>query len=349
MSVVRQLAQAVLVLALLCCVARLVATAISNHRAQDQAVTVEDRPTWVRDQRGGGVLPGGDVGGDVQVSESFSVRFHHRDRPEVMVTYCYYATVEPDVPAKIVVERQTEYLVCTDPNDPGGSEIWSAYRWTALPGGFANVQAAADAANHAAQRHLVCKEFVGRFLYGTLHRNRPHTLTTWRVTTTSGRTANRIAHLFGGSVQHDPATGLPEVLTTSATVDILLDSPAALSVDWQRTAEATCVGDTQDHGRPCTCPAILAQRRVAAKQGRGCQPRVEVRLRLRDDPALGMFSFLSEDWSFVELVAAARVALRRMDRPVTARLGINRTLHTLRSGRVLPYTMPVLTLLDRPH
>jgi hypothetical protein len=45
----------------------------------NQAAMVDDRPIWVRDQRGGGVLPGGDVGGDSQVSESFSVRFHHRD------------------------------------------------------------------------------------------------------------------------------------------------------------------------------------------------------------------------------------------------------------------------------
>jgi hypothetical protein len=192
-------------------------------------------------------------------------------------------------------------------------------------------------------------ELVGHFYYSTLHRNRPYTLATWRVTTTSAITANRIAQLLGGLAQHDPATGLPEVLTTSATVDILLGSPDALSVDWQHTAESSCVGDIQDDGRPCTCPAILAQRRVAAKQGHGCQPRSEVRLQLRDDPALGIFGFRCEDWSFVELAIAARMVLREIDRPATARLVLNRTLHTLRSGRVLPYTMPVLTLLDRPQ
>ena len=75
-----------------------------------------------------------------------------------MVTCCYYAAVDPNDPATILVQQHTEYLVCTDPADPGSSEVWSAYRWTALPGGFANVQAASDAANHAAQRHLVCEE-----------------------------------------------------------------------------------------------------------------------------------------------------------------------------------------------
>jgi hypothetical protein len=157
MSVVRQLAQAVLVLVLLGCVVRLLAVAIGTHR-QDPAAAADDRPIWVRDQHGGGVLPGGDVGGDRQVSESFSVRFHHRDLPGVLVTYCYYAAVDEERPAAITVERQTEYLVCTDPADPGGSEVWSSYRHTTLPGGYANLQATTDAASQAAQAHLVCEE-----------------------------------------------------------------------------------------------------------------------------------------------------------------------------------------------
>jgi hypothetical protein len=158
MTVVRHLGQAVLLLALLGCVVRLLAVTIGNHRVEDHAAAADDRPIWIRDQRGGGVLPGGDVGGDHRVSESFSVRFHHRDHPGVLVTYCYYAAADPDNPATITVERETEYLVCTDPTDPGGTEAWSAYRWTALPSGFATVQAAVDAALHAAQAHLVCEE-----------------------------------------------------------------------------------------------------------------------------------------------------------------------------------------------
>jgi hypothetical protein len=165
MNVVRQRAQAVLVLGLLGGLARLLAVAIDNHRVQgDLAAMVDDRPIWVRDQQGGGgVLPGGDVGGDRQVSESFSVRFHHRTRPGVLVTYSYYAAVDEESPTTITVERETEYLVCSDPADPGGSEVWSAYRHATLPGGFARVQAAADAALRAALAHLVCEEpWAGR-------------------------------------------------------------------------------------------------------------------------------------------------------------------------------------------
>jgi hypothetical protein len=68
-SVVRQLAQALLLLVLLGCAARLVATAISNNRTQRQDATVDIHPIWVRDQRGGGVLRGGDVGSDIQVGD----------------------------------------------------------------------------------------------------------------------------------------------------------------------------------------------------------------------------------------------------------------------------------------
>jgi hypothetical protein len=145
MTVVRQLGQAVLLLALLSCLARLLAVAIRNHRVQDPAAAADDRPVWIRER--GGVLPGGDS----QLSESFTVRFHHRDHPGVLVTYCYYAAVDPDDPAVITVEHQIEYLVCTDQDDPGGTELWSAYCWTVLQSGFASVQAATDATLQAAQ------------------------------------------------------------------------------------------------------------------------------------------------------------------------------------------------------
>ena len=163
MNAVRQLAQAVLVLGLLGCVIRLLHATTSNTTDQHQEVGCDTEPIWVRDQRGGGVLPGGDVGGDRQASESFSVRFHHRDHPGVLVTYSYYAAVDEENLAAITVDRETEFMVCTDPADPGGSEVWSAYRHTTLQSGFANLQAATDTANQAAHSHLVCEEpWAGR-------------------------------------------------------------------------------------------------------------------------------------------------------------------------------------------
>jgi len=174
MTVTRQLGQAVLLLALLGCVARLLAVTIANKDLQRHTATVHDRPIWIRDQCCGGVLPGGDIGGDSQASESFSVRFHHRDHPGVLVTYCYDATTDPDNPTTITVQREIEYLLCTDPTDPGGSELWSAYRTTVLPGRYASLQAATDAALEAAQAHLVCEEpWSGRSPWTPEHQEEP--------------------------------------------------------------------------------------------------------------------------------------------------------------------------------
>jgi hypothetical protein len=136
-----------------------------------------------------------------------------------------------------------------------------------------------------------------------------------------------------------------EIMTTSSTIAILL-GPGALYIGWQRTDRSTCDGATQDDCQPCICPADFAQRRAAAKQGYGCRPHAEVRFRLQHDQMAGVFAIASEDWSFVELVTTIQGALssRETRRPVTARIGLQRTLHTVCNGIVLPYTRPHIML-----
>jgi hypothetical protein len=56
------------------------------------------------------------------------------------------------------VERQTELLVCTDPEDPRGTEVWSDYRYETIESGFGSVEAATAAARRAAEAHLACDE-----------------------------------------------------------------------------------------------------------------------------------------------------------------------------------------------
>ena len=72
-----------------------------------------------------------------------------------------------------------------------------------------------------------------------------------------------------------------------------------------------------------------------------------VLFRLLDDQAVGVLEFVNDDWSFVELISAAQAVLssREGRGPVRAQLGLRRSLHTLPSGMVLPYTRPVITLL----
>jgi hypothetical protein len=189
-------------------------------------------------------------------------------------------------------------------------------------------------------------ELVGRLHHVAVVRNRPRTLGTWRITTENPRTADRIAQVLGGHIQQDPRADLAEILTTSSTIDILLTESTALYIGWQRDDKSTCDG-TRDDRQVCICPADHELRRAAAKQGRGCRPCAKVLLRLLDDQAVGVLEFVNDDWSFVELVSATQAVLssREGKGPVRAQLGLRRSLHTLPSGMVLPYTRPVITLL----
>ncbi len=74
---------------------------------------------------GSGVQPGGHVGGDIQRGESFNVRYVRPDLPGSMITRTAYPVEYDHLPGEFVVQIQTEWLVCTDPRDPGGTEIWS--------------------------------------------------------------------------------------------------------------------------------------------------------------------------------------------------------------------------------
>jgi len=72
---------------------------------------------------GSGVRPGGHGGGDIQRGDSYSVRYVRPDMPGSLITRTAYAV--ENVPGEFTVQIQTEWLICTDPRDPGGTEIWS--------------------------------------------------------------------------------------------------------------------------------------------------------------------------------------------------------------------------------
>lgn len=66
----------------------------------------------------------GDVGGDVQVGEAFGARWARRLDGGLwaVVTRSYYPA---ELHGARYLECDTEYLVCTDLSDPGGTEQWS--------------------------------------------------------------------------------------------------------------------------------------------------------------------------------------------------------------------------------
>jgi hypothetical protein len=98
----------------------------------------DGKPTasWMAD---GPVMPdSGVVGGD-GAGQSFSIRYTRPDIPGAIITSYWYAVDEserylddpddPDARTGWDVENLNEYLICTDPTDPGGTEVWSTYEY----------------------------------------------------------------------------------------------------------------------------------------------------------------------------------------------------------------------------
>ena len=67
-----------------------------------------------------------------------------------MITVAFYAIEYDSCPGEFVVQRQVEWLVCEDPADPGGTEVWSDYAYDDVS---ETVMASAEEAERDAQRH----------------------------------------------------------------------------------------------------------------------------------------------------------------------------------------------------
>jgi hypothetical protein len=102
--------------------------------------------TWATDATG--VQPGGDAGGDIQAGESYSVRYRRADRPGAMITRTAYPAGVPGRPGVFFVQVETEWLVSSEPLDPGGTETWSECTYDDESGTYAS---AADAEKAAAR------------------------------------------------------------------------------------------------------------------------------------------------------------------------------------------------------
>jgi hypothetical protein len=137
------------------------------------------------------------------------------------------------------------------------------------------------------------------------------------------------------------------VVIETATVEVVLSGAHALRVRWRRDGcGRRCDGSEQDKEKGCSCASLnLIDRKAAVRRGRGCVPNIEMYFRLSHDPALGLFTFTSGNWSFAEQAIKAKAALGRLAVPTRIQLGLKRTCHTLHRGRGVNYTKPTLALL----
>lgn len=85
----------------------------------------------------GTMCAGGDVGGDLQDSESYSRRFICQPLPgefHIIDFNVYWARTEDEFkfgPEGVTrwIQTQVYYGVCTDPDDVGGTETYADYRY----------------------------------------------------------------------------------------------------------------------------------------------------------------------------------------------------------------------------
>lgn len=71
---------------------------------------------------------GGDVGGDWQSGKAYCRRWKAQlpdDHWAVIIDY-WYPVSGPQSPG---IERQTEYIICTDPEEPGATELRADIRY----------------------------------------------------------------------------------------------------------------------------------------------------------------------------------------------------------------------------
>jgi len=101
-----------------------------NRLAADLVITQKvlvpaDRPVFTEPHPE--VMPGGDVGGDVQAGDSYSRRFvaplADSQHWAVVDVHTYLGTADVTGEGDLVLWRQDEYRVCANPSRPGDAEV----------------------------------------------------------------------------------------------------------------------------------------------------------------------------------------------------------------------------------
>lgn len=202
-------------------------------------------------------------------------------------------------------------------------------------------------------RQSFADDMVGRFRSGYQINGRPASLEAWRVTTGDPDVATLISDLLGGEPpQRWESRGEDnlEIFTASGQVEIILDGPNSIRSEmvlWGRSgAIRKCDGVEQkgdDIGKPCECPATFADRKDAAKAGRGCEPSVTIYFRLAANPDLGVFKFTSGSWSLARDIGFAEDKLATIDGPALATLALE-VVEFTSQGVNRKFTKPVITV-----
>ncbi|MEV0445462.1 hypothetical protein AB0I84_08115 [Streptomyces spectabilis] len=197
---------------------------------------------------------------------------------------------------------------------------------------------------------------VGRFHGGRLENGIPVALGEWRVTTGDPEVAAAVAQLMGGQPEETDSTSenFIEVLTSQNKVKIVLSGADAVTSDmklWNgNTLIHHCDGveflsPDEDRGKACGCPALMEDRKAAAKSKRGPVPSIAVTFRLAEDYDLGLFKFQTGSWKLAEMLHEIGNALDRIGGEALAELSLELVEYTTKKGRDVSYRKPVIRVL----
>jgi hypothetical protein len=209
-------------------------------------------------------------------------------------------------------------------------------------------------------------DVVGRFRSGYVANKRPVALSEWRVTTGDPEVADKVASILDGDEPQEwDATGEDnlEVFTKAAEVDVILAGKNPLRQAMVlygrkgilRVSDGETISYPEDQkGDPDPqAGQTLAERKEAAREGTGSEPRIEVYFRLADDPDLGIFKFQTGSWSMVSDLAYNETEEQIEEiladgGEVRATLALEEVSFTAKSGpragQTVTYTKPVLTI-----
>ncbi|MFF4408105.1 hypothetical protein [Streptomyces sp. NPDC001404] len=197
---------------------------------------------------------------------------------------------------------------------------------------------------------------VGRFHSGRAVDGVPESLSEWRISTGDPDVAAAVAQLFGGTpVETDStAENFIDVLTETPKVQVVIEGVSAIHSDmklWNRSAlihhcdGVEFLSPDEDKGKPCGCPALMEDRKAAAKTFRGPKPSISVTFRLAEDYDLGRFKFVTSAWTLAETLYEVENALSRIDGEALCSLEIEHVEYTTKKGRDVEYYKPVIRVL----
>ncbi|MFD8115439.1 recombination directionality factor [Streptomyces microflavus] len=197
---------------------------------------------------------------------------------------------------------------------------------------------------------------VGRFHGGKQENGIPVALAEWRVTTGDPDVADAIAQLMGGAAVETDSTSenFIEVLTERDKVKVVLSGPDAIQSDlklWNGSAlihhcdGVEFISPDEDRGKACHCPALMEERKAAAKTKRGPAPSIAVTFRLAEDYDLGLFKLQTGSWKLAEVLHEVENALDKVSDEALCSLELELVEYTTKKGRDVSYRKPVIRVL----